>query len=145
MQQQDSGTSHSIAIDSRKLAEASTHDSSSMKAIAVLTMVFLPSTAVAVCRFPDRSWKKTLINSQTIFSMGPFFDSGSFAVSSNFWLYWVVSVPTTLIVLLVWQIWLRRDRRLRMKRDEDIEEDASISSETSRLRKRIPSNVDSSF
>ena len=48
MQQQDSGISRSIAIDSKKLAEASTHDSSSMKAIAVLTMVFLPSTAVAV-------------------------------------------------------------------------------------------------
>ncbi|KAL8651754.1 MAG: hypothetical protein Q9226_004569 [Calogaya cf. arnoldii] len=48
MQQKDSISSQSIALDSKKLAEASTRDSSSMKAVAVLTMVFLPSTAVAV-------------------------------------------------------------------------------------------------
>lgn len=48
MQQEDSITSRAIALDSKKLAEASIRDSSSMKAIAVLTMVFLPSTAVAV-------------------------------------------------------------------------------------------------
>lgn len=48
MQQDDSATSMSIALDSRKLAEASTRDSSSMKAIAGLTMMFLPGTAVAV-------------------------------------------------------------------------------------------------
>lgn len=48
MQQEDSTLSRSVALDSKKLAEASTRDSSSMKAVAVLTMVFLPSTAVAV-------------------------------------------------------------------------------------------------
>lgn len=48
MQKTDVNSSQSIALDSKKLAEASTRDSSSMKAIAVLTMVFLPSTAVAV-------------------------------------------------------------------------------------------------
>lgn len=48
MQQEDSKLSQSIAMDSKKLSEASTRDSSSMKAIAVVTMVFLPSTAVAV-------------------------------------------------------------------------------------------------
>ena len=48
MQQKDSTLSQSVALDSKKLAEASTRDSSSMKAVAVLTMVFLPSTAVAV-------------------------------------------------------------------------------------------------
>ena len=48
MQQGDSKIAQSIALDSKKLAEASTRDSSSMKAIAVLTMIFLPSTTVAV-------------------------------------------------------------------------------------------------
>ena len=59
MQQEDSSTSRSIAIDSRKLAEASTRDSSSMKAIAVLTMVFLPGTAVAV-RAPQKRSEQML-------------------------------------------------------------------------------------
>lgn len=48
MQHQDSDNSRSIALDSKKLAEASMSDSSSMKTIAALTMFFLPGTAVAV-------------------------------------------------------------------------------------------------
>ena len=48
IQQKDSNVQQSIALDSKRLAEASIRDSSSMKAISVLTMVFLPSTAIAV-------------------------------------------------------------------------------------------------
>ena len=48
IQRNDSEVQQSIAWDSKKLAEASIRDSSSMKAISVLTMVFLPSTAIAV-------------------------------------------------------------------------------------------------
>jgi hypothetical protein len=55
MQRQDNNLNLQIAKDSRTLAEASKElarkskrDSSSMKAIAVLTMFFLPGTAVAV-------------------------------------------------------------------------------------------------
>ena len=47
-QRKDSEVQRSIALDSKRLAEASIRDSSSMKAISVLTMVFLPSTAIAV-------------------------------------------------------------------------------------------------
>jgi hypothetical protein len=37
-----------MATESTAIAEATQRDSSSMKAIAVLTMVFLPGTAVSV-------------------------------------------------------------------------------------------------
>jgi hypothetical protein len=39
---------YSIAADSREIAEAGKRDSSAMKAIAILTMAFLPGTFVAV-------------------------------------------------------------------------------------------------
>ena len=52
MQQSDNGFNASIALDSKKLAEASKRDSSSMKTIAALTMVFLPGTAIAVRTAP---------------------------------------------------------------------------------------------
>lgn len=62
-----------------------------MKAIAVLTMFFLPATFVAA-----------------FFAM-PLFDwsapHGSEVVNSRFWIYWVVTVPGTLIVLGVWRVW----------------------------------------
>ena len=64
MQRQDSDINRSIALDSKRLAESSTRvaletkklaeasrsDTSSMKTIAALTMLFLPGTAIAVCR-----------------------------------------------------------------------------------------------
>ena len=64
MQQEDSKTNCSIALSSKKPAEASMRDSPSMKAIAVLTMVFLPSTAVAVSVMKSSSGLilKTLLN-----------------------------------------------------------------------------------
>ncbi|CAO1601083.1 hypothetical protein XANCAGTX0491_004747 [Xanthoria calcicola] len=107
MQQEDSTLSRSVALDSKKLAEASTRDSSSMKAVAVLTMVFLPSTAVA-----------------TIFSMGPFWSSepGSiFSVSTEFWLYWAITLPLTTVVIVVWQAWLWLYRRRQCRKLKDIE------------------------
>lgn len=39
-----------IAQNSREIAEATLRDSSAMRTIAILTMVFLPGTAVAVGR-----------------------------------------------------------------------------------------------
>jgi hypothetical protein len=62
MQQRDSSISLEVAKQSTKIAVASKRDSSAMKAIAVLTMVFLPATAVAVgiFLFLDRNFTLTL-------------------------------------------------------------------------------------
>ncbi len=48
MQQKDNLTDIEVAADSRSIAQASKRDSSAMKTIAVLTMVFLPGTFVSV-------------------------------------------------------------------------------------------------
>lgn len=46
--QQDQNTSIGIARDSKTLAEESKRDSTSMKAIAIVTMTYLPGTFAAV-------------------------------------------------------------------------------------------------
>jgi hypothetical protein len=51
MQQRDSLVNLEVARDSRRIAQASKRDSSAMKTIALLTMVFLPPTFVAVSAF----------------------------------------------------------------------------------------------
>ncbi|OCL06824.1 hypothetical protein AOQ84DRAFT_410114 [Glonium stellatum] len=108
MQQRDSRISQNIVEQSTKIAVASKRDSSAMKAIAVLTMLFLPGTAVA-----------------SIFSMGSFFsaaDNSRVAVSSQFWLYWAVVLPLTGVVLTVWLSWLRVEKiRARREEDEQVE------------------------
>jgi hypothetical protein len=48
--QRDSKINILVAEDSKKIALAAKRDSTAMKTISVLTMVFLPGTFVAVCR-----------------------------------------------------------------------------------------------
>ncbi|KAI7287030.1 hypothetical protein KC345_g734 [Hortaea werneckii] len=80
-----------------QIAELARADSVSMKGISILGLVFLPGTFVSA-----------------LFGMN-FFDlaqnhQGQYilAVSSNFWLYWAVTVPLTLGTVLLWQLWYRR-------------------------------------
>ncbi|KAI9737256.1 MAG: hypothetical protein M1818_005789 [Claussenomyces sp. TS43310] len=89
------GLENRTASDANKIslqiARESKADSTAMKAVAVLTMSFLPATFVAA-----------------LFAM-PLFDwsapRGSTVVNDRFWVYWVVTVPGTLIVLVLWRTW----------------------------------------
>lgn len=70
-----------------------------MKAITVLTMVFLPATFVC-----------------SLFSMG-FFDfeysqsDSKLRVAGQFWIYFVITVPLTVFVLGLCAAWLRWSSR----------------------------------
>ncbi|WPG97702.1 Notoamide biosynthesis cluster protein M' [Acrodontium crateriforme] len=71
------------------------NDSRAMKTIAIMTLLFLPATAVA-----------------SVFS-SPFFDidfgSGarSIEVARCFWIFWAVVVPTTLLIVIAWVGWYK--------------------------------------
>ncbi|KAL8768952.1 MAG: hypothetical protein Q9194_005578 [Teloschistes cf. exilis] len=80
--QQDSETNMSIA-------QATKNDSAAMKTIAALTMVFLPATAVS-----------------SFFGMA-FFNGqgGSLTVTSNWWIFLAITIPMTLMLLLIWLRW----------------------------------------
>nr|KMM70685.1 hypothetical protein CPAG_06996 [Coccidioides posadasii RMSCC 3488] len=60
-------------------------DSSAMKSIAFLTMLFLPATFVAA------------VFSTTFFE----FDERGWKISNSMWIYWAVTIPAT---ILVWQL-----------------------------------------
>jgi hypothetical protein len=51
----------------------------------------------------------------------PFFDWGaptsSSVLRSRFWIYWIVTVPATAIVLVLWRMWFKFDH-WRMMRGE---------------------------
>ncbi|KAK8103021.1 hypothetical protein PG984_016167 [Apiospora sp. TS-2023a] len=88
--QQDSETSTDIARDTKD-------DSASMRIIAVLTMVFLPATAVS-----------------GFFGMAFFSvtDGGTFVSSHLVWLYIVIAVSLTLVTFILWVFWSRIVARL---------------------------------
>ncbi|KIY00462.1 uncharacterized protein Z520_04147 [Fonsecaea multimorphosa CBS 102226] len=95
----------SLQIDSKlsiMIAEDTRRDSSSMKTIAVLTLFFLPATALA-----------------SIFGMS-MFDWGARdekdIVSRHFWIYIVVAVLLTLAVLAGWILWYSWNQKIYEKK-----------------------------
>ena len=81
--QQDSETNTSIA-------RASRDDSSAMKIIAALTMIFLPATAVS-----------------GFFGMVFFSNqNGEVVVTRDLWLFIATTIPITIILIMIWRIWL---------------------------------------
>ncbi|KAH8787527.1 hypothetical protein F5882DRAFT_402883 [Hyaloscypha sp. PMI_1271] len=64
------------------LTKATLKDSNAMKNIAVLTTIFLPGTYMAS------------LFSTTMFN---FSDSTGLQISSHFWIYWVITIPLTII------------------------------------------------
>ncbi|KAI9707443.1 MAG: hypothetical protein M1836_000404 [Candelina mexicana] len=103
--QRDNRLNISVAADSRRIAAASKRDSSAMKTISVMTVVFLPGTYIA-----------------TIFGMD-FFDVGvsSVATKGSFWVYWAITVPLTLLVMLLWLLWLRRKQLYHRRKDQRVD------------------------
>jgi Mg2+ and Co2+ transporter CorA len=72
------------------MGEESRQDNNNMRSIAVVGLVYLPGTFVS-----------------GLFGMN-FFDfseeSGvqSWKISSKFWVYWAITIPLTLVTILVW-------------------------------------------
>lgn len=87
-----------MAEDSRTLASASKEDSTAMKTLAALTVVFLPGTFVAsLFAMPLFEWNAA--------------DDGM-VVSKRLWVYWAVTVPLTCLTIVVWVLWTRRQARV---------------------------------
>lgn len=79
------------ASSSIAIAKSAKKDSASMRAIAIMTMVFLPGTFfAALFAVPSLQWDASPV------------------IGSNFWVYWAFSIPSTLIVFVVW-VWMSRE------------------------------------
>ncbi|KAK8039000.1 hypothetical protein PG993_007411, partial [Apiospora rasikravindrae] len=100
-----------------EIAAASKRDSASMKAVAVLTMAFLPARFfAALFALPSLDWKGAA-------------ESGRSVIQSNFWVYWAFTLPAMVLVFVVWIVlnkwaWLMgvyRERVLGMKRGRESE------------------------
>jgi hypothetical protein len=93
-----------------ELAYDTKRDSEVMKAITVVTLIFLPATFVAVGPIPRQELTPyPVILFQTIFSMGFFnFDESQVALSHQGRIYLAFTFPLTFVVLGVsfaWIIW----------------------------------------
>ncbi|KAJ6044428.1 hypothetical protein N7460_005783 [Penicillium canescens] len=73
-----------------EISRATQLDSATMKTIAFVTLTFLPPTFICA------------IFSMSFFNYGP--DTG-WNMSSNFWIYWVFAIPTTVFTTVLWTYW----------------------------------------
>lgn len=94
-----------VARDSKVLALSSQRDSSSMKTLAIVTMMFLPGSFVAALfSIPVFNWASP--NSSGI--IGP-----------HFGIYWAVTIPLTVLTLALYVLWLlfRKQEQNRLNKD----------------------------
>lgn len=88
-------------------------DSHTMKSIAMLALVFLPSSTIAVC-IPCLAIPVVFAYplSKAVFS-SPFFSvddavsPSRFRVSEKFWIFWCVTSPVTVLVIVLWMMYNR--------------------------------------
>lgn len=95
------------------MAVASSRDSSSMKALAIITAIFLPGEFMS-----------------SLFGMGIFNWQGSGSggsdpvVGYDFWVYWATTVPLTISILVLWRAWwVGQDRYFRKHLSKDLSEE----------------------
>ena len=96
-----------------RISDLARADSASVSTISILGLIFLPGTFVSVGLRQSLILEHLVDGVQAIFGMN-FFDLSrdelekySWTVSSNFWLYWVVTAPITLLTVLFWLLWQR--------------------------------------
>ncbi|KAI0457740.1 hypothetical protein F5B21DRAFT_70352 [Xylaria acuta] len=104
MTHEDARINISLAKASKELAEAAKKDSSSMKSIAIMTMLFLPGTYfAALWAVPSLKWGQPDV------------------IQPDFWWYWVFTGPSTLLIFAAWfglHKWgFPRPRKLRPGKD----------------------------
>ncbi|KAJ2894217.1 hypothetical protein MKZ38_007833 [Zalerion maritima] len=107
-----------------RMAVASTRDSSSMKALAVITAVFLPAEflgtmfGMSFFEFLPDDDSSASPSESTISSAASAITSnkgsGEHIISPLFWIYWAAVVPLTGIILVSWRAWwVAQDRYFR--------------------------------
>ncbi|KAI1854818.1 hypothetical protein JX265_002457 [Neoarthrinium moseri] len=117
--QKESKLNLEMAAQQRRLAHASKRDSTAMKTLSLLGAVFLPGTFLASL------FSMTFFD----FNVGPSDGSGDSSgagaqVSEYLWVYFVVTIPLTLVIVGSW--WWMDKRRQREYAAEDVEIEKGI-------------------
>lgn len=94
MAREEARSSIRLTSEAKAISQATRDDSMAMKALAIMTIIFLPGTAVA-----------------TIFSMPMLnWETSTSAVKSGFNLYWAITVPLTTVTVLSFALWVAVER-----------------------------------
>ena len=89
---------------SARIAVSSGRDSTAMKTLAFITAFFLPGTYIAtlfsMSMFEWQGSSSSITTSSVSASSSP-----SYVISANFWIYWAITIPLTIAVIIGWRLW----------------------------------------
>lgn len=106
--QKESKLNLEMAGQQRRLANCSKRDSAAMKSLSLLGAIFLPASYLA-----------------SVFGMDFFnFDGNGDpppVISPLIWVYFVITVPITLVILVIWRRWDKRREAKNAAEDVDLE------------------------
>ncbi|KAK7430876.1 hypothetical protein QQZ08_002666 [Neonectria magnoliae] len=126
-----------------RMAVASSRDSSSMKALAVITAIFLPGeflgSLFGMSMFdwlgPDEEDSASGSGGDSTPGVGNVSRFGQ-----SFWVYWATAIPLTLFILFVWRAWwVTQDRYFRRHLSRELSEERFWTVDGQ------PRNLDDSF
>lgn len=113
-----------------RMAVASSRDSSSMKALAVITAIFLPGeflgSLFGMSMFdwlgPDEDDSSNNNSNSTTSSAN---ENGNISkFGQHFWPYWATAIPLTLVILFIWRAWwVAQDRYFRRHLSQELSEE----------------------
>lgn len=127
--QRESKLNFQMAGEQRKLAHASKRDTGAQKTIALMGAVFLPGAYLASV------FSMTFFNFQNNNNNGggsgsssgnspdnsSSTDTSTSPVSSQFWIYWAVTIPITIVIVVWWYIWEKRREKRYSEEDTELE------------------------
>lgn len=110
----------------RQLAEKNSRDSSSMRILTIITMIYLPCTIVSVGSHTLSILPINMADVDQNFYSTQFVDqketiSGGTKLeyAQNAWIFFAISVPLTLFTILVWWLWVNSEKVVRLVRHRE--------------------------
>ncbi|KAG9696117.1 hypothetical protein KCU95_g4527, partial [Aureobasidium melanogenum] len=110
--QRDSNVNKEMSNFSSQIALSAKEDGAAMKTIAVVTLTFLPATFV------------TALLGMNFFTVDSKTPGGRLTSTKDVWIFFVIAVPLTIIVLCIWWWWQRREvkRHNAGRSEKDVED-----------------------
>ncbi|EQL02534.1 hypothetical protein OCS_01751 [Ophiocordyceps sinensis CO18] len=125
MSQREARLNLEIAGEQRRIAHASKRDSTAMKTISLMGALFLPGTYLAFFNFQAGTPSPQLLfpppPSCSVTSLTSGVKGAAPHVASQFWIYFAVTIPLTVAIVLSWWWFDRRREAQYAKDDEDLE------------------------
>ena len=111
-----------------RMAVASSRDSASMKALAVITAIFLPGefigTLFGMSMFDWLAPDKDDDDAGKSGAKSGGEPESDAILSRQFWVYWIICIPLTLLILFIWRAWwVTQDRYFRRHLSEELSEE----------------------